>query len=257
MELSASDIRNRSFSSGLRGLDEEEVYSFLNQVADQWDELEERVNALQAKLDEIGDSAGKARRAKERAEELKEEVQARKQRLDEREQALERRERDLDEREDEVETKQSELQSVAKRLQDVVRQEQETLSRIAPDGATPEPATTTERSNGQSASDTSSESTESKEESQEKTTEEWVDSLFPNRLPGNEPTATSDTSDIGEEEEEEEEDVSASKSQFEAIKQDVQGMDAEEDDAAEEEDDGPDTEEMDRIWDVFDDQGKK
>ena len=42
MELSASNIRNRSFSKGLRGLDADEVYSFLDVVADRWAELDRK-----------------------------------------------------------------------------------------------------------------------------------------------------------------------------------------------------------------------
>lgn len=248
MELSASDIRNRSFSQGLRGLDSDEVYGFLDEVADRWEDvtrrtqtLEERVHTLESKLDEIGDAAQKARTAKERAEELQEKVEAKKERLDEREEELEAARGRL-------EAKQAKLRSVAQRVQEVLQEEVDALSSLAPGDEAAE-ASAPERTNGEATGN-------------DKSSEEWVDSLFPNRLPESEPAA-----DAGQEEEadtgsdEETGDLSAGESQFEAIKQDVQGPGREVDRSStsdeEDEDGSPPTEEMNQIWDVFDDQEQR
>lgn len=229
MELSAPDIRNRSFSKGLRGLDADEVYAFLGDVADRWAEMTNRIEALETKLTEIGDAADKAQTAKERAEALKAELRTREQRLDEKEQDLEERRAQLDQ-------KAAKLRSIAERLQATLQEESRALSALT-EGAAP--------------------SNEPDEASDDKSTEEWVDSLFPNRLPDDEsPAGEAPTGRSTDEPAEE--DLSASESQFEAIKQDVQGM--QEDDRADasaastddEENDPPPTKEMDQIWDVFD-----
>lgn len=236
MEFSASNIRNRSFSKGLRGLDSEEVYSFLDDLADQWAEMASRIETLEAKLDEIGDAASKAKTAKNRAEELQEDMRAKEQRLDE-------RERDLDERHDQLEAKQAKLRSIAERLQGTLREEKQALSSLT-DGATATDADV--NGNGESTSE-------------EKSTEEWVDSLFPDRLPGNQPTETAERKDA-EAADESDEDLSASESQFEAIKEDVQGIksdgstNAQPSNNDEDDTESPPTEEMNQIWDVFDEQ---
>jgi DivIVA domain-containing protein len=232
MPLSASHIRNRSFSKGLRGLDADEVHSFLDTVADRWAELVSRIDTLEAKLDEIGDTADKVQTAKERAEALQEEMRTREQRLDEREAALA-------ERRDELDRKEAKLRSIAERLRTTLRDETRALSSLAGES---------------SAADASAE----RDDSEEKSTDEWVDSLFPNRLPENDPAGTD--SGAAPTDAASDEDLSASESQFEAIKQDVQGMQEEpgrEPSAAssdDEEDEAPPTQEMDRIWDVFDEQ---
>ena len=239
MALSASNIRNRSFSQGLRGLDEDEVYSFLDEVADRWAEMASRVETLEAKLNEIGETANKVQATKERAEALQEELHSKEQRLDEREQ-------ELNERQGRLEAKEAKLRSIADRLQDTLREETQALSTLT-DG---------ESSSADVPADTV-------DDSDSKSTEEWVDSLFPNRLPGKESAAASgqdETSSEGEDEE----DLSASESQFEAIKQDVQGMGEESEEAPvangqaahndQEESESPPTEEMNQIWDVFDEQ---
>jgi DivIVA domain-containing protein len=239
MELSASDIRNRSFSQGLRGLDAQEVHAFLDEVADRWDErarrthaLEERVDTLQARLDEIGDTADKAQTTKERAEEFQEELRTREQRLDE-------KERELEGLRDRLEAKQTQLRSIAQRLQDALQDETRALSALFDDAAVP-PA------------DADSDAEDSTDD---ESAEEWVDSLFPNRLPKNEPAPTADSPE--QTAEEDDPDLSARESQFEAIKQDVQGMQSNGSespaDADETEDEPPPTEEINRIWDVFDD----
>jgi DivIVA domain-containing protein len=235
MELSASNIRNRSFSQGLRGLDENEVYAFLDEVADRWAEMAGRIETLEAKLNEIGDTANKVQATKKRAEALQEELRTKEQRLDEREQ-------ELNERQGRLETKEAKLRSIADRLQDTLREETQALSTLTEDGS--------------SSSDAPA---DADDDTDGKSTEEWVDSLFPNRLPGNEQAKTPDQ-DEASSEEEAEEDLSASESQFEAIKQDVQGMGEEREKATasrngeEEESDSPPTEEMNQIWDVFDEQ---
>ena len=234
MALSASNIRNRSFSQGLRGLDKDEVYAFLDDVADRWTEMASRIETLEAKLTEIGDTANKVQATKERAEALQEELHTKEQRLDEREQ-------ELNERQGRLETKEAKLRSIADRLQDTLREETQALSTLADGGS----------SSTDAPADTA-------DESDSKSTEEWVDSLFPNRLPGKESAAAS-VQDETSSEDEAEEDLSASESQFEAIKQDVQGMGEESKKApvsqnGEEESESPPTEEMNQIWDVFDEQ---
>lgn len=229
MELSAPDIRNRSFSKGLRGLDADEVYAFLGDVADRWAEMTNRIETLETKLNEIGDTADKARTAKERAEALKAELRTREQRLDEKEQDLEERRAQLDQ-------KAAKLRSIAERLQSTLQEETRALSALS-EGTAP--------------------SGESNGESDDKSTEEWVDSLFPNRLPDDESSTGARPNDRSTDEPAEE-DLSASESQFEAIKQDVQGMqeepraDAPAASTDDEENEPPPTKEMDQIWDVFD-----
>ena len=249
MSLSASDIRNRSFSQGLRGLDSDEVYAFLDQVADRWDEmtrrtqtLEERVQTLESKLDKIGDTADKAQTAKKRAEELQEKMRAKKQRLEE-------NERELDEERDRLETKQAKLRAIVQRVQETLQEETDALSSlVSGDGAAAGSGDTAEASGAEGSG------TED-----DKSSEEWVDSLFPNRLPESEPTAASENDDDATTEAGDENDLSASESQFEAIKQDVQGMKQETPrpsaaSGEEDEEGSPPTEEMNQIWDVFDEQ---
>lgn len=240
MELSAPNIRNRSFSQGLRGLDKNEVYSFLDEVADRWAEMAKRIETLEAKLNEIGNTANKVQATKERAEALQEELRTKEQRLDEREQ-------ELNERQGRLETKEAKLRSIADRLEDTLQEEAQALSTLTDDGA--------------SSSDAPAEA----DDSGDKSTEEWVDSLFPNRLPGNESAAASAQDEPAAEDDAEEENLSASESQFEAIKQDVQGMEEEREEVPaprngraahddQEESESPPTEEMNQIWDVFDEQ---
>ena len=233
MELSASNIRNRSFSQGLRGLDADEVYAFLEEVADQWAEMGSRIETLEAKLNEIGDTASKVKATKERAEALQEELRAKEERLDEKEQ-------ELDEVRGRLDRKQAKLRSIAERLQDTLQEETRALSALAGGDAA---STTEEESEGAGSED--------------KSTEEWVDSLFPNRLPENESEAAAAQDDASSEATDEEE-LSARESQFEAIKEDVQGLQSEEEETVAapdtEEEESPPTEEMNQIWDVFDEQ---
>lgn len=227
MELTPHDIRDRSFSTSLRGLNAEEVSSFLEKVADHLEEvtsrrqeLEERVDSLESKLNKIRDTVEKAQTAKERARAARRDAEAKQQRL-------EAKERKLEEERQQIRTTHRKLEATARRLQETIQEEKQTLSRIA----SQEEALPSDNEQGE----------------QEKTTEEWVDSLFPNRL------GSGSTQDSSSEEPPSEPSQSASKSQFEAIKEDVQGMESKgstsptppdrEEDAS--------TDEVQRIWDVF------
>lgn len=253
MEYSASDIRHRSFSKGLRGFKTGEVQSFLNGLADAWEEKEERIENLEAKLE----------KTRERTEEREE-------KLDMKEESLTQLEQSLDEREEELEQKEKELRAITQRLQSTLENEADALTSLGDgeagasteefnlDDSAAQPAS--ERTNGKSgasSSSTASSSGASKSnatsDSKEKTSEEWVDSLFPNRLPGAE---GDDASEVEDSDEPKKKEKSASESQFEAIKEDVQGKSADTSSASAEEDDddtAPPTDEMERIWDVFDD----
>lgn len=250
MELSPSDIRNRSFSQSLRGLEEKEVYAFLDEVADQWDEmtrraqeLEERVQMLEAKLDEIGDTAAKAQTAKERAEALQEEMHAKEQRLKD-------KENDLDVTRERLEAKQAELRTIAQRLQDTLQEEAHSLSSLAMENGTAANGT------ADAASSTTTETDDTEDAAPEvQSTEEWVDSLFPNRLPGSLPTEQPEQEEPTAEEAPDE--MSASESQFKAIKEDVQESRTSppRHTSPDEEGEAPPTEEINQIWDVFEEQG--
>lgn len=263
MDISSSDIRNRSFSQSLRGLEAEEVYAFLERVADRWDdmtrrtqELQERVHTLQAKLGEIGDTAGKAQKAKERARELQEEMESRERRLEE-------RERELEEVQERLEAREAELRQTVQRVQEVLREETRALSSLDPENGTaledeePADASLAGAEAGQEKERPSGE--RDAHPGNDKSSKQWVDSLFPNRLPQNQADAVSTSDETTADDATDAGDLSASESQFEAIKEDVQGM--EQDGAARApssgesvEDGSPPTEEMDQIWDVFDDQ---
>lgn len=257
MEISASDIRNRSFSKSLRGLTEEEVYTFLNEIADRWSKREERtqklegrVQTLKGKLDEIGDTADKVQEARQRAQTLQKEAEKKQKRLAEKEQ-------ELTEKQERLERTQAKLRSVANHLQDTLQEQQRTLSSLGlqngsatPQDQPPASPSSSDQSNGKSDSS-----------SNEKSTEEWVDSLFPNRLPEKDAGGAPTEEPENPSDETGEGDMSASESQFEAIKEDVQGMDSEGSQNASkanqgEEEESPPTDEMNRIWDVFDEPGR-
>lgn len=257
MEISASDIRNRSFSQSLRGLNEEEVYTFLNEVADRWSKREERaqklegrVQTLKEKLDEIGDTADKVQEARQRAQTLQKEAENKQEQLAEKEQ-------ELSEKQERLERTRAKLRSVANHLQDTLQEQQRTLSSLGLQNGS---ATEKEQPSA-SASSRSRPKKETDSSSDEKSTEEWVDSLFPNRLPEKNVTEPDTKEPAAAPEESSEDDMSASKSQFEAIKEDVQGMDSEGSQSPStanqnEEEESPPTDEMNRIWDVFDEPGR-
>ena len=104
--------------------------------------------------------------------------------------------------------------------------------------------------------------TSSEPRKKEKTKQEWIDSLFPNRLgsgeeaggqqPSTEPSAA-DASSAGEPAQGQR---SSSASHFEAIKQDVQSQDGSSQTSGSKNknktESGPDTNELERIWDIFD-----
>lgn len=243
MGFSSSDIRDRSFSKGLRGFKQNEVHSFLDHVAEKWDEMTDHVETLEADLDEANSRLERIEAAKNNAEErLKD---------------MEDKEARLDEKEKELEQKEARLRSIASRLRTTLEEEQQELARFGtPDetAATSAPASDSqptpdpERANGETPSESSSAPTpsDSGTSSDDATTEEWVDSLFPNRLPETDDD-DQESSDVAEEETEE-------ASQFEAIKEDVQGMEADdEESSSEDSEEAPPTDEMEQIWDVFDD----
>lgn len=252
MDFSSSNIRNRSFSKGLRGFKQNEVHSFLDHVADKWDELEEQVETLEANLDDVN---GKLKR-----------VETEKKNAEERLQELEDKEERLNEKERKLEQKEARLRSIAQRLRTTLEEEQQELAHFdAPDQEVPntaaarDPQPAPDRTNGEPSSDSPSHEEASEEPSPEstseagsKTSEEWVDSLFPNRLPDSKESQATGEPGVSETEGKQ----SEGESQFEAIKEDVQGMKAkdEENDSSEDEKDAaPPTDEMEQIWDVFDD----
>ena len=262
MDLSPSEIRSQSFSRSLRGCNPQEVESFLERTADRvesllktQESLEERVEKLESKLDEIGDATGKIRSAKS-------ELSQRRSDVEREEKTLSRKRRSLAQKEEELEAQRAEILQIVSRLQGMMRREANNLQDLSdPSAPTPSEKPSTEGT---------SESGE-----REKSTQEWIDSLFPNRLGAgdaasanraskqNNPgankagsTATSGSSSPSSE----------SRSQFEAIKEDVQGRNASESSSSpasssqstassggtDEEEDKPSTSELERIWDIFD-----
>jgi DivIVA domain-containing protein len=108
------------------------------------------------------------------------------------------KERERDETRSRPEVKQTELRSIARRLQETLRVETEALSSVAPDSkAAPDDAP---------------------DSSSPRSSDEWVDSLFPNRLPETNPaspdTAHSPNDNEASSADDEEADRSASESQF-------------------------------------------
>lgn len=228
MDLSASTIRDRSFSQSRPGLDADEVHAFLDDVADRWAEMRRRIDALEEKLNDIGDAASTVQHTKERAETLRDEMHAKEERLDE-------RERELDARREQLDRTAARLRSIASRLQDTLQEETRALSAL-----TEEPA---------------ADGDEPEEETGARSTEEWIDSLLPDGLPDNLPATTSGPQDNSAADETGTDELSADEAQVESVKQNGQGRPAENGQTASassagEESGAPPTREMKLIWDV-------
>jgi DivIVA domain-containing protein len=223
MSLDPSTIRNRSFSQGLRGLDADEVYGFLDDVADRLDTLtqerdtlQERVAELEANLDKVRGAVKTARKAQQQAEDARAKAEAEKRRLAARKNDLDAERTALNETKDELEALLTQLQSALEHAR--------TLEGLDLGGV------------------------QSVDEAEEPSTEERLKSLFPNQLPGGDGASEPTDSPAGNSASEEAS-ASARRTQFQAIKEDVQDISADDGDASDE--DKPPTEEMNRIWDVF------
>jgi len=245
MDLSPSEIRSQSFSRSLRGCNPQEVESFLEQTASRveslletQDTLKERIETLEEKLEEIGDATGKIRSAKS-------ELSQRRSNVEREEEALARKRKSVSRQEEELQAQREAVLQIVSRLQGMMRREANNLQNLDDS-----PAPT---SSQQAPADPTPDTGE-----REKSTQEWIDSLFPNRL------GTGDASDAGTSQENpgstESSDTASSKSksrsQFEAIKKDVQDRNASNTSASsssdDKDDEKPPTSELERIWDIFD-----
>jgi len=247
MDLSPSEIRSQSFSRSLRGCNPQEVESFLEQTASRveslletQDTLKERIETLEEKLEEIGDATGKIRSAKS-------ELSQRRSNVEREEEALARKRKSVSRQEEELQAQREAVLQIVSRLQGMMRREANNLQNLDDS-----PAPT---SSQQAPADPTPDTGE-----REKSTQEWIDSLFPNRL------GTGDASDAGTSQENpgstESSDTASSKSksrsQFEAIKKDVQDRNASNTSSSassssdDKDDEKPPTSELERIWDIFD-----
>ena len=250
MDLSPSEIRSHSFSRSLRGCSPQEVESFLERVADQVasladarDRMQDRINNLEAKLDEIGDATGKIRSAKSELSQRQSDLAQEEERLTRRRQHLDRRQAKLDEQRDAI------LQIVS-RLQGVMRREINNLQGIDAPSST-----------SSAAPSPSPSSADTKDTSErEKSTQEWIDSLFPNRLgaaeSGNAAAQSSSASPSRPDSSDSPEPgpPSQREAQFEAIKEDVKDRTASEAPSgttSSDDEEKPSTSELERIWDIF------
>jgi hypothetical protein len=181
------------------------------------------------------------------------------------EENLAQKRQSLAQKEDELEAQRAEILQIVSRLQGMMRREANNLQDL------------TEPSASAPAEQPSTESAPESEE-REKSTQEWIDSLFPNRLgAGDAPSAnsTSKPSSAGATKtgstktgpaaaSESSSTSSESRSQFEAIKEDVQERTSSQASSSPsssssssssnetDDEDKPSTSELERIWDIFD-----
>jgi len=287
MDLSPSSIRNHMFSRALRGLDAEEVSGYLDRVADRLDavtaekqQMKSRIERLEAKVERYGavarvldetiddtnrsteqlvqdvkakldaaqqDADEVARSAEEQARMIRRKTAGLHEKIREEADAVVQERRDLAERN-------QKLMQITAQLVNVVGGEVE---------ATPTPATNAASSDGASdavsptlyaGGNTNGASSDRKKK--ERTKQEWIDSLFPNRLGAGEKAAVQsppkETPAEPASARPAEGQKSSGSSHFEAIKQDVQSKEKEPTGRSDGESEEPSTNELERIWDIFD-----
>lgn len=227
MPLTPTDIRSRSFSRTLRGLDPEEVETFLETVAERVEqlvavhaELKKRLAAMQETIDQVQDTRERVARRRERLDERKEQLAAKEYRLDEQRTAVE----------EDRET----LMRVVARLQGEMESELQILRTL--DSARAAGAT------GETSGDDAA------------STEELVDSLFPDRLAAETADAGENTNRVASDDELPHSDLDTVTQQFERIQDDLQKQESTEGTADPvEEDEEVSEEEVNRIMEVFHD----
>lgn len=287
MDLSPSSIRNHMFSRALRGLDAEEVSGYLDRVADRLDavtaekqQMRSRIEKLEAKVERYGAVArvidetidDTTRSTEQLVRDVKAKLDAARQDADEvarsaEEQArvIRRKTAGLHERiREEADAVVQERRDLAERNQKLMQITAQLVELVGGEVEAMPAAPTPSSSDG--ASDTvpptlfaggSPNGASSKQEKKERTKQEWIDSLFPNRLgagekaavpspPPNETTAEPASTRSAEGQK------SSGSSHFEAIKQDVQSQENGSSGRAKGESEDPPTNELERIWDIFD-----
>jgi len=295
MDLTPSDVRNHSFSRALRGFDAEEVTAYLESLADELDtvsdereQMKSRIETLERKverygavarvLDETIDDTNRStdelvRDVKAKLDAAQEDAEEVARNAEEQARAIRRKTAELHERirqeADEVTEERRQLARRQQKLMQVAVQ----LTELAGGQLDAEPAPPS--SDGAGSTSTTpptlysggrtqeqSEQTEKKK----KTKQEWIDSLFPNRLgAGDAPqpqgrsqeqerqTPKAESEDPSGESREGQK--SSGSSHFEAIKQDVKSQGGQKPRRAasgSDDEDGPSTNELERIWDIFD-----
>lgn len=305
MDLTPSDVRNHSFSRSLRGFDAEEVKAYLESIADkiaavsgEREELKTRIESLEKKVERYGavarvldetiddtsrsteelvqdvkaklnaadeDAKEVARNAEEQAHAIRRKTAQLHEQIRDQADAVTQERRDLARR-------QEKLMGIAAQLTEVMGGEIKSKPTPSNDGAAAQTSTPPTLYSGGTpgpAADTpqKSEPAETPKEKKKKTKQEWIDSLFPNRLGAGDtpqrqeaPQNKEGSQQPSEESREPAEgQKSSGSSHFEAIKQDVQNQggggprkpSGTSSDASEDED-GPSTNELERIWDIFD-----
>lgn len=289
MDLTPSDVRDHSFSRALRGFDAEEVEAYLESIADtlaavsgERDEMKDRITSLEKKVERYGavarvldetiddtnrsteelvrdikaklnaadeDANEVARSAEEQARAIRRKTAQLHEQIREQADTVSRERRDLAHR-------QEKLMGIAAELTEVLGGEIESPPLPTSDGAA------NERSSPPTLYSGGTPQTESEQKpKKKKTKQEWIDSLFPNRL-GASDAAEQETGPQNQMEEERfqqsspepaEGQKSSGSSHFEAIKQDVQKSEsAPSKPKSPSDEEGPSTNELERIWDIFD-----
>ncbi len=289
MDLTPSDVRNHSFSRALRGFDAEEVKAYLESIADtiaavsgERDEMKDRIASLEKKVERYGavarvlddtiddtnrsteelvrdvkaklnaadeDAREVARNAEEQARAIRRKTAQLHEQIREQADTVSRERRDLAHR-------QEKLMSIAAQLTEVLGGDVDSTPVSTSDGAANEKSTPPTLYSGGTPQNQSEQKPKKK-----KTKQEWIDSLFPNRLgAGDAPQQEDATQERPQQERPQqssrqpaEGQKSSGSSHFEAIKQDVQknGSTPSKMTSSDDED-SPSTNELERIWDIFD-----
>lgn len=292
MDLTPSDIRNHSFSRALRGFDAEEVSSYLDSVAEELEaisgnreEMKARIETLERKverygavarvLDETIDDTNRSteelvRDVKAKLDAAREDAEDVARNAEEQARAIRRKTAQLHERirqeADEVAEERRDLARRQQKLMQITAQLTELAGGQLDAEAAAPPSSDGAANTNSSAPPTLYSGGRSQEEPAEKkkkkkTKQEWIDSLFPNRLgagdapqqqPPESPGSTSP--EPAQQPSSQEGQKSSGSSHFEAIKQDVKNQNGSKParPSSSDDEDGPSTNELERIWDIFD-----
>lgn len=305
MDLTPSDVRNHSFSRSLRGFDAEEVKAYLESVADEIaavsgerEELKTRIESLEKKVERYGavarvldetiddtsrsteelvrdvkaklnaadeDAKEVARNAEEQAHAIRRKTAQLHEQIRDQADSVAKERRDLAQR-------QEKLMNIAAQLTEVMGGEINSRPMPSSDGATAQSSTPPTLYSGGTPSPAAGtppqdESAQTPKEKKQKTKQEWIDSLFPNRLGAGDAPQGQEAPQAQEGAQQQPEAArepaegqkSSGSSHFEAIKQDVQKQEggaprksSGKPSESSKDEDSPSTNELERIWDIFD-----
>ena len=288
MDLSPSSIRNHTFSRALRGLDAGEVSGYLDRVADRLDavtaerqQMKSRIEKLEAKVERYGAVArvldetidDTNRSTEQLVQDVKAKLDAAQQDADEVTRSAEEQARMIRRKTAELHEKiREEADAVVQERRDLAERNQKLMQITAQlvnvvggeIEATPTASPTTAPSSD-GASDAvpptlyaggSTNEASSDRKKKERTKQEWIDSLFPNRLGAGQkaavPSPPKETPAEPASARPAEGQKSSGSSHFEAIKRDVQSQEKEPTGRSDGESEKPSTNELERIWDIFD-----